>query len=351
MRLRIDSLISVVAIVLCLARAANAAPAQRASDVASPQFFAHFIASGLDRINYYRGLAKIPPLVSDPTLADAAFNHARYLVKNGIADGDIALKNKRITVQVPQDASHWEKKGKPYFSAEGAAAAYQAAILTAPKMDMTGPEFVDQMMTMPFSGIIPMVPQLTRIGIGGYCEPGQCAMVFSVRYELEKTMRIALYDGPPSDPLWNAKLGPIPGEVGRLRTPVVFPPDQATITTSSYNGGDTPEALPSCANYQAPTGIPISIQFGQGVGPDEIVQISEHSLSRDGVDLDNCLITSASYHGPDKKQTEIGKDGLDNAGAAIILPRHPLEPGRYKVSVTENSIRHDWSFTVAPPLP
>lgn len=340
--------ISAVATVVSLVSAsASAQTPRRASDAANSQFFAQFAATGLERVNAWRALAKIPPIINDPTLSAAAYNHARYLVKNGIADGDMILKDHRIAVKIPPDASHWEKKGKPYFSEEGAAAAVNAAVLSATKIDMTGPEFVDQLMTLPFSGVFPMVPQFTRVGIGGYCEPGQCAMVFSVRYQLEKTMRIALYDGPPSDQLWNERLGPVPGEAARLRIPAAFPPDGATVALGAYNGGDMPDALSSCADYASPTGIPISIQFGQGSGPDGDVEISEHSLSHNGAELDTCLITSATYRGPDKKQTDIGKQGLWNGGVAIILPRRPLEPGRYKVSVTENSARHEWSFTVA----
>lgn len=340
--------VTCVAIVLSLATAASAQTAGPSSDAANSQFFAQFAATGLEHVNAWRALAKIPPIVNDPALGAAAFNHARYLVKNGIADGDMILKDRRITVKIPPDASRWEKQGKPYFSDEGAAVAGNAAVLSATKIDLTGPEFVDQLMTMPFSGVLPMVPQLTRLGFGGYCEPGQCAIVLSVRYQLDKPTRIALYDGPPSDQLWNERLGPVPGEAARLRTPVAFPPDGATVALGAFQGGDTPAALSSCADFKAPTGLPISIQFGQGLGPDGSVEISERSLSHNGADLDTCLITSETYHGPDQQQTDIGKAALSNAGAAIILPRRPLEPGLYKVSVTENSGPHEWSFSVAP---
>lgn len=337
-----------VAIVLSLAASAGAQTASPSSDAANSQFFAQFVATGLEHVNAWRAMAKIPPIENDPTLGAAAFKHARYLVKNGIADGDMILKDRRITVKIPPDASRWEKPGKPYFSDEGAALAANAAVLSATKIDLSGPEFVDQLMALPFSGVLPMVPQLTRLGVGGYCEPGQCAIVLGVRYQLDKTTRIALYDGPSSDQLWNERLGPVPGEAGRLRTPVAFPPDGATVALGAYPGGDTPEALSSCADFKAPTGLPISIQFGQGLGPDGNVEISERSLSHNGAELDTCLITSATYRGPDQKQTDIGKAGLSNGGVAIILPRRPLEPGLYKVSVTENSIRRQWSFTVAP---
>jgi len=39
-----------------------------------------------------------------------------------------------------------------------------------------------------------MVPQFSIVGLGAYCDPGQCAIVIPGRFALEKSMRIALYD-------------------------------------------------------------------------------------------------------------------------------------------------------------
>ena len=313
---------------------------------ASPGVPANFAASGISRANYYRAMAKIPSLVEDARMSAGAFNHARYLVKHGIADGDVVLSKGHIRVQIPQDASKWEDKGRSFYSDEGAAAGRYAIVITARQIDLSAGEFVDRIMEMPFSGLMPMVPQFSRLGVGAYCEPGQCAIVIPFRYALEKPTRIALYDGPESDRLWNPGLGPIPAERGRLRTPVEFPPDGSVVDLQSYPGGDLPDPLTACPGFSAPTGIPVTLQLGEGYGVDGSLQVSEHSLSRDGVELDNCAITAASYRGPNDTQTEIGKTGLERTGAAIMLPRQPLSPGHYKVALTEDSKRYEWSFTV-----
>jgi hypothetical protein len=312
---------------------------------------ADFAASANARLNSYRAMAKLPPVVDDNTMSAAAYNHARYLVKNGIGGdgGDIVLVKQQLQIQIPRDAIKTEIKGRRFYTDEGSAAAMNAVILTGPQIDLSGGEFVDRMMTMPFSGLIPMVPQFSLVGLGAYCDPGHCAIVIPGHYGLEKAVRLALYDGPSSDRLWNPGLGLVPAETGRLKTPVEFPPDGATVDLQSYRGGDFPDALPSCPGYTAPTGIPISIQLGEGYGRDGSLDVSSDFVSRDGAEIETCLITAASYNGGDAQETKIGKTGLTLIGAAIILPRQPLAPGRYKVALKEAEKLYEWSFTVAAP--
>ena len=124
---------------------------------------------------------------------------------------------------------------------------------------------------------------------------------------------------------------------------------QTAIGSQSYPGRDYPDPLPSCPGYKSPTGAPISIQLGEGYGPDGTLEVSSRSVSRDGVEIETCLITTASYHGRSADQTELGKRALALIGAAIILPREPLSPGHYKVALKEADKVYEWSFTVATP--
>jgi hypothetical protein len=300
-------------------------------------------------VNYYRAMAKLPPVVNDSAISAGAYNHARYLVKNGIAGGDIVLDQQRLHFEIPQDVFRWEVKGKPFYTDEGASAGRDTVVLAPREINISGAEFVDRMMTMPFSGLIPMVPQFSIVGLGAYCDPGQCAIVIPGRFALEKSVRIALYDGPASDRLWNPSLGLIPLETGRLRSPVEFPSDGATVDLQSYAGGDYPDPLSSCPGYKAPTGTPISIQLGQGYGPDGSLEVSSDFVTRDGVEIETCLITAASYAGRNAGQTEFVKAGLVRIGAAVILPREPLASGHYKVAMKESGKLYEWGFTVAAP--
>ncbi len=325
------------------------AGAQQPATTASPGVPPDFASSAKARVNYYRAMAKLRPIVDDPAISAGAYNHARYLVKNGIAGGDIVLDGQQLRTHTPQDAFRWEVKGKPFYTDDGASAGRNAVILAAREINFSGAEFVDRLMTMPFSGLIPMVPQFSLAGLGAYCDPGQCAIVIPYRFALEKSVRIALYDGPASDRFWNPTLGLIPLETGRLRAPVEFPPDGASVNFQSYPGGDYPDPLASCPGYKAPTGIPISIQLGQGYGPDGSLEVSSHLVSRDGVEIETCLITAASYLGRNADQTQVTRAGLGRGGAAVILPREPLAPGSYKVALEEAGKLYEWGFTVAAP--
>jgi hypothetical protein len=318
----------------------------------SPGVPADFAASANARVNYYRAMAKLPPIVDDAAISAGALNHARYLVENGIAGGDIVLDNRQLHFQSPQDAFRWEVKGKPFFTDDGASAGRNAVVVTAREINMSGAEFVNLLMTMPFSGLIPMVPQFSVAGLGAYCDAGRCAIVIPYRFALQKSERIALYDGPASDRLWNPNLGLIPMETGRLRSPVEFPSDGATVNLQSFVGEDYPNPLSSCPGYKAPTGAPISFQLGQGYGTDGTLEVSSVLVTRDGIQIDTCLITAASYTGRDDAETQVGKQGLARIGAAVILPREPLAPGHYNVALKEDGKLYSWNFTVAaPPAP
>jgi hypothetical protein len=328
---------------------AAGAVAQTPSTTTSTGAPPDFAASANARLNSYRAMAKLPPVVDDSVISAAAYDHARYLVKNGIADGDVVLDKEQLRIKMPPEAARSEIKGMPFYTDEGAAAGMFAVIVTAPQIDLSGAQFVDRLMTMPFSGLIPMVPQFAMVGLGAYCDPGQCAIVIPAHLGLEKSVRIALYDGPASDRFWNPGLGLIPAETGRLKSPVEFPPDGATVDLNSYPGNDYPDPLPSCPEYKAPTGAPIWIQLGEGYGPEGSLEVSSHLVSRDGAEVETCLVTAASYSGRDAQETEIGKTGLKQIGAAILLPREPLAPGHYKVALKEAEKLYEWSFAVAAP--
>jgi hypothetical protein len=303
-----------------------------------------FAASARTRVNYYRAMAKLPPIAEDNALAAGALNHAKYLIDNGVVGGDIVLDEGQMRFDAPQDAFRVELKGKPSYTDDGASAGRYAVVIAAPKIDISGAEFIDRLMTMPFDGLIPMVPQLSTAGLGAYCGPGRCVIVIPYRFALEKSVRIALYDGPASDRMWNPHLGPIPAEQGRLVAPVEFPPDGSTVNLQSYTGKDFPDPLLACPDYKTPTGAPISIQLGEGYGPDSSLEVSSQSVTREGVPVDTCLITAASL-----RVTNVVKLGLGQIGAAVILPREPLAPGHYKVELIEAGKLYQWSFTVVAP--
>lgn len=306
------------------------------------------MASGLARANYYRAMAGLPLYELDPELTRGAAAHARYLVENGIADGSIVLRDKQIRIKLPPTATQWEKEGKPFFTSEGANAAIFGIVTTARKLDISGADYVDQIMAMPFSGMYGILfPQVREIGVGGFCDASQCAIVTVFHAGLSKTEFFRLYSGSMDDRMWNPSQGLMPIETESLKSAIKFPPDGATIDLGAYRGTDLPDALSACPGYSAPTGFGISLQLGEGEGNSGSVEVADHSLTHDGAELDSCVITKASYHAHDESAATTGRNMLGRFGAVLIVPRNPLSPGLYHVSVTADSKQYSWSFTVA----
>ena len=342
---------------VAIAAALLSAPA-RAAD--SDGGVADFVASGHARSNYYRAIAKLPQFELDPGLSNGAALHAHYLVANGITGGSLILKGKQVWTNPPPKQPKaeedeegpplppWltEDKDKPFYTNAGASAAYYATVLSATKLDINGADFIDQMVALPITGLVGVLsPQLVRIGIGGYCSATQCAIVISPRVGLEKARFLELYEGEQHDRMWNANEGPLPFAVEHLKSPVEFPPDGSTVKLSGYDGTDWPDAIKACPDYVAPTGFGISLQLGQGNGPNGSVEVTDNSLSFNGTEIESCVVTAKSFSGDDQTNATARRI-LTRWGAALLIPRQPLKPGRYQVSITADAKPYSWSFTV-----
>jgi hypothetical protein len=307
-----------------------------------------FLASAHARANYYRAMAKLPLYELAPGLSSAAALHAHYLVANRITDASIVIKNRQVQITTQKEASRSEKEGAPFYSNAGASVAYYAVVLNTRRLDITGADFVDQIATMPITGLYGLLyPQLVRLGAGGYCGEKQCAIVMTFRAGLEKAQFLQIYEGEQHDRMWNPSEGPLPLAIEHLKSPIEFPPDGSLVNLSSYEGTDLPNALAACPGYSAPTGPGISLQLGEGNGPAGAVEVTEYSLTRDGAQLDSCLVSAESAAGSTPADIAEARRILTRWGAVILIPRQPLTPGRYQVSITADSKPYTWSFTVA----
>ena len=100
-----------------------------AQQTSTSQVPADFASSANARVNYYRAMAKLPPIVDDSAISAGALNHARYLVENGIGGGDIVLEKGQLRFHAPQDAFRWEVKGRPGYTDDGASAGRNAVVI------------------------------------------------------------------------------------------------------------------------------------------------------------------------------------------------------------------------------
>ena len=292
----------------------------------------------LRRVNYYRAIAKLPPIVEDPALSKGDLAHTTYLVKN--------FRNKILHGGLGAEM-HTEDPANPGFTPAGLEAgkgsvmdvwymtgnASAAAHNTSDPDEWTAerapgsPEWsIDGWMSIPFHRAPILNPRLESAGFGIFCESGACSAGLN---------------------LANGSRRSVPS--GVLNRPIEFPPDGATIAMRSF-ANEWPDPLTSCPGYEPPSGLAITLQLGA----DMDTHLGEYSLKRvttDGstVALDVCGFDSTSYSNPDAYSQQLGRGVLRNDALVVLIPRRPLAKGaKYAVSIIANDRKYDWTFATRP---
>ncbi len=361
--------LALAAAVLCSGIGAVASPqavaavTRPAGAITSPDF----VRGALARLNHYREMAKLPPVTEDKAGDAAAAAHARYLVENKIIGGDAVFENAKLSIYPRAEAWHNEKSGTRWYTNAGADAGWDGVVLSSDDPNFTAKELIDRLFSIPFEVVTLLNPQLFKVAGGKFCGDGRCVAVFVPHYGLPVKVHQKLYKGAQAF-MWNTRLG-VPLSWGMLRTPIEFPPDRSTTNITSYSARDFYDPLLLCPGYVKPTGAPITIQFGakRHGGPP---RITNHSLTLGGTEIETCLVSGYTYKNPDPSPAAAPKPTaattaskernqkmltrfigrfLRFLGAAVIIPRKPLKPGLYKVSVTAGNKTYDWSFKVASP--
>jgi uncharacterized protein YkwD len=267
----------------------------------------------LNAINEYRAGVHLAAVTEDPKLSDADRKHAMYVVKN--------YAEKAATGHLIGALMHDEEKGNPWYTTEGHAAAAQSDIDQQWGHDRTpSPTWaLDRWISGPFHRFWILNPALHHVGYGEFCEKKYCVAALDL--------------GDGADP---------PHGVAPLASPIEFPADKSITAINSFSG-EWPTPLTACAGYSFPAGLPATIQLGTMVP----AKLSEYQITRDGHGVESCGIDASSYQNPVSAEQERGRGILSEVGAAMIIPRYPLRPGRYSVTATLNDHAYQWSFTVA----
>jgi uncharacterized protein YkwD len=263
----------------------------------------------LARVNYYRAMAKLPPVNEDRALSAGDWSHARYLVENY---ANIIRNGGQLGARM-----HSEEQTNSWYSREGIAAARNSDVYEGCGRS-TPVSQVDGWMTGPFHRLSILNPNLGAVGYGRF-EKDRC---WSAALDLHLRR-------PPSS------------ETRELA--VVFPPNGATIPMRGFDGREWPPPLTSCPGYVAPVGLPITLQ---GVGQ-RFVALEAHSVTTNGKPIEHCAFDSASYRNPDGPEQSLASLILEEFGAVVLIPREPLKIGMtYQVSITTGGKSFNWSFTI-----
>lgn len=260
-------------------------------------------SSWLDRLNYYRSTATLPPVVEEPSLSGAILEHARYVVHHDVLE-------------------HSQNARKRWATAEGAAAAAVSNLAASTRPNEPDSWAVDVWMQAPFHALGILDPALTRVGFG-----------------IHRASNGKIQTAAGLDVIRGRSSAAVP-----VRYPIVWPADGSTVPLTSHED-EYPSPLTSCKNYSAPTGLPLIVQLGPGDGVPDVVG----SVISDGNEfLEHCVFDERTYVNRNAEQQTLGRRILDARDALVLIPRKPLRPGqRYRVIVEANRRRIDWTFAVS----
>lgn len=276
-------------VLLCVLAAAGAPDAE-----SSPNW--------LDRLNFYRASASLPPVTEDLKLSAAIGQHARYMVMHG------AVK-------------HVENRRDSWATPEGAAAA--AVSNLAGSTSLTEPDSwaVDVWMQAPFHALGILDPALSQVGFG---------IQHARNSDIQTAAGLDVTRGRRSAP-------------PRVAFPVVWPADGSAVPLATHVS-ESPSPLTSCPGYEAPSGLPLIVQIGAGK---EFPRVTGSWLSDDEGRLELCAFDEGTYKNRDAAQQQLGRSILAAHDAIVLIPRRPLRQGiRYRAVVDVNGRRIEWTFKI-----
>src|SRR6266851_2059510 len=299
------------------------------------------IAAGpgwLARLNYYRAMLNLTPVVEDPTLSKGDRAHAMYIVKN-YAD---AIQHTGLGAEM-----HEEDPGNKWFTPAGLEAAKASdmeawymrgassendpsassdpAEWAAARGPGTDAWTIDGWIAIPFHRMPILNPRLVRAGFGTYCESGACASGLNLKNGSADTL-------PPG---------------ATVKWPIAFPPDGSTIEMGSF-GNEWPDPRASCRGYETPSGLGITLELTD-FSDTQLGDFSVTRLNADGTRsaIEACGFDSRSYTNPDTAVKQLAREILKNYAAVVVIPRRPLaKGGKYEVSITADGRRYNWTFSI-----
>lgn len=253
----------------------------------------------IEVVNEYRAAAHLPPVDQDPAWNLHAFRHAEYMARTGVV-------------------GHAEDPSSPYYSVEGSQAGAQSNVASSSDVHATDRAFVEQWMTAPFHQIGILDPRLATVGYG-------------------------VFRDPSTRPRATAVLNILAGLTGPAATGVVtFPGDGTSIRLRAFPGGEYPDPRTACEGYgRNVVGAPLLVLL-----PNGNETVLEATLSRAGQALELCRFDGTTYTAPDAAAQSLGRAILAARNGTVLLPRQPLDPGWYAVTVRTTARTLAWSFMV-----
>jgi hypothetical protein len=277
---------------LVVLAASTVLPALTASADASPPFIGPD-PQWLVAVNYYRSMAGLPPVVEEPSWSSGAYLHSCYMLLNGI--------------------SHDEIEGKPGYTPEGDLAGNNGNVAVTSVLNETARRHIELWMTGPFHAVGVLRPNLQRVGFG------KCDNSSTSPWKSGGTLDVLRGLGPRTT----------------QTSPILFPGNGMTTNLNKFVA-ESPNPLDFCG-WSNGGGLPILALM-----PETPTDASATITGPSGP-LETCVLTSANTSSNATATAILGGNNV-----VVAMPRNPLDPGSYTVTVRTSARSVTWSFTVDP---
>jgi hypothetical protein len=273
----------------------------------------------LSELNQWRRMAGLHLVTENTHLSYGSGQHARYLVVEGPPDNS----GFRTYDHSIGPRAHLEDSHRPSYTVAGAEAAIggplAADVIQGADVAWEGhteSSDIDNLITAPFHRLSLLAPWAQIGGYGSFGEYPRRAAALALR-------------------------GPLEAEQGGR--PIEFPPANSSISITSLRGSEWPNPIASCAGYEHPLGLPITLQSGRRL----ILRWYSLRDETSGSALEVCGCDAASYRNSDPTQQKRGRELLNAYGAILLIPRNPLSLGhQYRVTIQTSQGPFEWAFAV-----
>jgi hypothetical protein len=277
-----------------------------ASQCVGPARAATSVPAWLATINYWRAATGLPPVTDNPAWDQGLLNHFIYLEKTP------------AHYKTGQYASlHTENPASPDYTASGAKEAGSSDLAPGASTDLGA---LDEWLAAPFHAIGMLRPDLTQVALAVGDGYGGLDVISGLNGGFQQTAPI-LYPGPGS-------------------------------TTSLLDfGGELPDPTQTCGWKGDNVGLPLIVMLVSAPSQSLSASLTGPSGAAESSAAKTlCVVDQFTYYSTDTVYGPTGLNILQGGNAVLLIPRHPLVPGTYAVSVIQpGQADIDWSFQAARP--
>lgn len=264
----------------------------------------HLGPDWLERVNFYRRTADLPPVMERAAWSAGARAHSRYIT---------------CTNRVNQ-FTHFELRFLPCYTRAGHLAASNGNLIAGSTPFEPDRRAIDGWMTAPFHALGVIDPRLQSTGFGSYSNPAAPVYRWAATLDVLRGR-----DAQPSPETF----------------PVVWPRDGASVPLRLFDG-EHPDPLTACG-YSIPSGLPLIVQLA---GEPRLAGSSLRTVA--GARVPHCTYDADSYRNPREADQRLGRAILEMHDAVLVIPRAPLQAGtRYNVTLRLANQTIRWTFRVS----